>query len=225
MTIDDKISDENLQFHINREAEKILALPSGKIDKYQYIAGEEILHFNQRIVKEQAKFTYSPIGKAFEKQIKAIQNRGRKEIGAITNQNEILEALTNQGYREDNYKEIFEELVKERFDEIKEFTNEMNQNDLIYYFKGNTARKIVDNFNNGIELFRKIQSSKRKLKEVKKLQNVFKSNLNEISRGRNKSEEQKWHQKILNCFTNYEKLLLNYLIVILKLYLRLNTKQ
>ena len=101
----------------------------------------------------------------------------------------------------------------------------MNQNDLIYYFKGNTARKIVDNFNNGIELFRKIQSSKRKLKEVKKLQNVFKSNLNEISRGRNKSEEQKWHQKILNCFTNYEKLLLNYLIVILKLYLRLNTKQ
>ena len=30
-----------------------------------------------------------------------------------------------------------------------------------------------------------------KVKEAKKLQNVFKSNLNELSRGRNKSEEQK----------------------------------
>ena len=52
-----------------------------------------------------------------------------------------------------------------------------------------------------------------KLEEAKKLQNVFKSNLNEISRRRNKSEE---NSKILNCFTNQEKLLLNYLMIILQ---------
>ena len=100
--------------------------------------------------------------------------------------------LTNKDDdHKDNYKEIFEELVKERFDEIKELTNEINQNDLIYYFKGNTARKRFDDFNNGIKLFEKIESGEMKLEEAKKLQNLFKSSLNEISRRRNKSKEQK----------------------------------
>ena len=42
--------------------------------------------------------------------------------------------LTNKDDHKGNYKEIFEEQVEERFDEIKELTNEIIQNDLIYYF-------------------------------------------------------------------------------------------
>ena len=64
-----------------------------------------------------------------------------------------------------------------------------------------------------------------KLEEAKKLQNIFKSNLNKISKGRSKPKEQKVHQKILRGFTNHEKLLLNYLMIILQLYLKLNRKQ
>ena len=52
MTTDDKIRDEKLQYDINREAEKISALSSGKIDKYQYLTGEEILPSNQRQIIE-----------------------------------------------------------------------------------------------------------------------------------------------------------------------------
>ena len=38
-------------------------------------------------------------------------------------------ALTNKDDdHKDNCKDIFEELVKERFDEIKELTNEINEN-------------------------------------------------------------------------------------------------
>ena len=59
-----------MQYNINREAAKVSALLSGKIDKYE---GEEILSCNQRRVTEQAKFTYSPLGKAFEKQAKTIK--------------------------------------------------------------------------------------------------------------------------------------------------------
>ena len=70
MTIDDKIRDEKLQYNINREVAKISALSSGKIDKYEYLTGEEILPSNQRKIKEEAKFTYSPLGKAFEKENK-----------------------------------------------------------------------------------------------------------------------------------------------------------
>ena len=64
MKIDDKIRDEKLQYDINRKAAKISALSSGKIDKYEYHPGEEVLPFNQRQVIEQAKFTYSPLGRA-----------------------------------------------------------------------------------------------------------------------------------------------------------------
>ena len=77
MTIEDQIRDEKLQFYINREAAKISDLSSGKIDKYEYLTGEEVLPSNQQII-EQTKFTYSPLGKAFEKQtkeqVKAIKN-------------------------------------------------------------------------------------------------------------------------------------------------------
>ena len=55
MTIDDKIRDEKLQYDINREAAKISALSSGKVDKYEHLAGEEILPFNQKQIIEQAK--------------------------------------------------------------------------------------------------------------------------------------------------------------------------
>ena len=60
MIIDDKIRDEKLQRDINREAAKISTLPSGKIDNYEYLTGEEIVPSNQRQIIEQAKFRYSP---------------------------------------------------------------------------------------------------------------------------------------------------------------------
>ena len=77
MTIDGKIRDEKLQCDINREAAKMLVLPSGKIDKYEYLTGEEILVSDQRKVMEQAKFTYFSLEKALEKQTKKIEYQGK----------------------------------------------------------------------------------------------------------------------------------------------------
>ena len=68
---------------------------------------------------EQAKLTYFLLGEAFEKQIKTIGDQGRKQIDAITNQNKILAVFTNKDDHKDNYKEIFDELLKEWSDEIK----------------------------------------------------------------------------------------------------------
>ena len=78
MAIEDQIEIKKLQYDINREAAKISALSPGKIDKYEYLTGEEKLPFNQQQIIEQAKFTYSPLGKAFEKQTKTIENQGTK---------------------------------------------------------------------------------------------------------------------------------------------------
>ena len=65
MTINDKIRDKILQYDINREAANLSALSSGKTHKYEYLTGEDILPSNQQRIIEQAKFTYSPLGKTF----------------------------------------------------------------------------------------------------------------------------------------------------------------
>ena len=98
MTIDDQIKDEKLQYDIHREAAKISALSSGKIDKYEYLTRGEILPSNQKQITEQIKLTYSLIGKAFEKnktkqkktikvqakrQTKTNEDQGEKQIEAI----------------------------------------------------------------------------------------------------------------------------------------------
>ena len=84
MTTEDQIKDEKLQYDINRETAKISALSSGKLDKYEYLTGGEILLSNQPQIIEQAKFTYSPLGKTFEKQINTIEDQGKKQVDALT---------------------------------------------------------------------------------------------------------------------------------------------
>ena len=66
MTIDDKILDEKRQYDIKREAAKISALSSGKIDKYEHLTGKEKLSSNQSKIIGQAKFTYRPIRKVLK---------------------------------------------------------------------------------------------------------------------------------------------------------------
>ena len=80
MTVDDDIEDEKLQYGFNREVAKISALSSSKIDKYEYLTGEDISPSNQKQIIEQAKFTYSPLGKDFEKQIKTIEGQAQKRV-------------------------------------------------------------------------------------------------------------------------------------------------
>ena len=139
----------------------------------------------------QANFTYSLLRKAFEKQTKTIEEQGKKQVDAITNQNKRLEALTNKNNHKSIYKEIFDKLVKEKLDEIKELIYKIENDNLIYYFKNNTAKIHFNDFDNGIELFRKIKSGEMRLEDANKLQNIFKSNLNQISKEIFKSKEQK----------------------------------
>ena len=94
MTIEDQIKDEKLKYDINREAAKISALSSGKLDKYEYLTGEEILPSNQQQIIQQAKFNYSPLGKAIEKQRKTIEDRGEKQVVALESLKESDKKLT-----------------------------------------------------------------------------------------------------------------------------------
>ena len=71
----------NMMFY--REALKISKLSSGKIDKHEYLTCEEILPSDQSRIIEQVEFTYSFLGKAFEKLITTIESQGEKQVKAI----------------------------------------------------------------------------------------------------------------------------------------------
>ena len=126
MTIEDQIKDEKLQYDINREAAKISTLSSGKIDKYEYLTGEEILSSNQQQIIEQAKFTYSPLGKAFEKQIKTIEDQGEKQIKAI--QNNTKEVAIKNIIPEN----ILNDEAKKEIDKISEIEKTVDTEKLVY---------------------------------------------------------------------------------------------
>ena len=84
MAIDDKISNKKKKhYDIKREVSKLSVLSPGKIDKYEYPTGQEILPPDQTRAIEQTKFKYIHLGKAFEKQIKAMEDQGRKKVKTL----------------------------------------------------------------------------------------------------------------------------------------------
>ena len=74
------------------------------------------------------------------------EEQGKKQTDAITKQNKGLEALTNKDDHKNVYEKIFDKLVKEKFDEIRELSDEIDYNDLIYCFKNNTTTKDFNDF-------------------------------------------------------------------------------
>ena len=141
MTINDQIRDEKLQYDVNREAAKISALSSGKIHKYEHLTGEDILPSNQQQVIEQAKFTYSPLGKAFEKQIKTIEDQGKKQVDALNtlksnNQLTIEDVIPKNALNNDE--------AKKELDKIKEIEKNVDREKLIY--KTNQYTYSFENF-------------------------------------------------------------------------------
>ena len=180
MVIDDQIRDQKLQHYINKEAAEISALSSGKIDKYEYLTGEEILPSNQQQIIEQAKFTYSPLGKAFEKQIKTIEDQGEKQIKAIQNQGHV-KTIKKYDYDDEDspliskQKEIFNELADKRLKEITELDEKVNLNDLVYRYQGKSPNEKFYEYVCALDLINKIKNGEIKLSNIKNDQIKFRS--------------------------------------------------
>ena len=175
MAINNQIRNENLQYDLNKEAAKIIAWSSGKIHKYEYLTGEDILLSNQQQI-EQAKFTYSPLGKAFEKQIKTSKNQGEKQIDALENLNDTNKQVVN--VNDDNEdkllhskeREIFRKIFKKRLDKIEELSKKIDDNNLILTTL--SAGETIDftGKNYLLTLLKKIRDSKITLERAKELQ-------------------------------------------------------
>ena len=143
MTNDDKIRDERLQYDINKEAAKISAWSNGKIDKYKYLTGEEILPSNQKQILEQAKFVYSPSRKAFKKQTKTIEDQGEKQIRPIEEHGKQLiksssEKISLELLKQKNF---FDDLLNKRMFEMNKLSEGTDFNNLTSYYTSKNAPK------------------------------------------------------------------------------------
>ena len=105
----------------------------------------------------------------------------------------MIEALNNKNI----YKDIFDKIITEKFNEIRELTNGKSPDYLTYHFNGDTSKKRFDDFNNCVEFLKKIQTGKIKLAEAKKKNRSNKTDLNKISKERFKSEAQKMTLKYI----------------------------
>ena len=136
MTIDDQIRDKKLQYDINREAAKISSLSSGKIQKYEYLTGKDILPSSNQQIIEPAKLTYSPLGKAFDKQIKTIDDQGEKQVKALNtlksdNKLTFKYVIPNSVFASDE--------AKEEIKKIKEIEKNVDREKLLYIASENTC--------------------------------------------------------------------------------------
>ena len=160
MTIEDQIKDEKLQYDINREAAKISALSSRKIDKYEYLTGEEILPSNQQQIMQQAKFTYSPLGKAFEKQIKTIEDQGKKQVKAIQDNKQLVNIYKDDDYKDklllSREKEIFKDIYNKKLDKTEELNNKIDYNNLNYVVVGTGDKYSFDDLDDPLTLLNNI---------------------------------------------------------------------
>ena len=120
---------------LTENQEKYQRLSSGRIDKYEYLTSEEILPSDQGRITEQAKFTYSPLGKAFEKQIKTFEEQGKKQV-------EVLKALKPEENKEGTKsieglfpKDMRTNEIKTVINDIKKWESKIRRKDLKYETK------------------------------------------------------------------------------------------
>ena len=164
----------------------------GKIDKYEYLTGEEILPSNQQQIIEQAKFTYSPLGKAFEKQTKTIEDQGKKQIKAI--QNNKRQLINDDDYKDklllSKEREIFKDIYIKRLDKIDELNNKIDYDNLKYVVVSSGKKIDFDSLENPITFLNDIKKGKISLEEAKNKQKNYRNYLNVMRRG-NKNANQK----------------------------------
>ena len=145
-----------------------------------------ILPSNQQQITEQTTFIFSPLGKAFVKQIKTIENQGKKQVDALEKlkpeeqQKPIKDTSNNQS----TATIIFNDLINKRKELMSELYDSVDYNNLKFEYVGPTKDVSFYEYMDSKELFNAIKNSRIKFSEVKNKQNEFLNKLNEVKIGK-----------------------------------------
>ena len=207
--LDDKIKAEKIRHDLGQESAKISALKSGDIDKYEYLTGQEVIPTGQVADLAHAKFEYSPLGKAFEKQVKTIKEQGEKQVKAIENTQQMVPIQNNPKPRLPFPQEQMTENVKAAWKRTLEDEKEIDKNNPVW------KSKKIDNFAQyslPTTLVYKIGSGNESFEKAGKQQTEMVEMYNTLIRGRKNTEKTvfiknvdkfiKSRRKVLDDFTS-----------------------
>ena len=142
----------------------------GKIDKCEYFTVGAILPSDQGRIIEHAKFTYFPFAKSFEKQIKTIENQGKKQIKTFEEHEKEL-VKSSSGKKSLAFlkqKEVFQELTNQKIDEIQTLSKQIDFNNLVYYFNGESRSKNFISFRGPLNFYKNIKNDHTTLEKAEK---------------------------------------------------------
>ena len=152
---------------------------------------QNLFSSNQQQIIEQAKFTYSPLEKAFEKQAKTTEEQGEKQI------KEIQDKRPTKSIKKFTYdindspiaflkKEIYNKLTEESFEKVNNLDKKVGIEKLLFEYKGNTPDEDFIKFDNALDLISKIRDGEISLSEAKDELEKLKSSMGEIKKGAKK---------------------------------------
>ena len=145
------------------------------------------LRIIEQSIIEQAKFTYSPLGKSFEKQTKTIKDQGEKQIKAIKDK-EPIKSIEKFTYDINDVpivlkeKEIYNKLTDESFEKINSLEKKVNIDKQVFKYKGDTPDEDFTKFDNAFDLINRIRDGEISLNEAKDEQIKLRSNIGEIKK-------------------------------------------
>ena len=220
MKTNDQIRDEKLQYDINRKAAKISALSSGKVHKCKYLIGEDILPSNQQQIIEQAKFTYSPLGKAFDKQIKAIEDQGQKQVDALKDWKPKEQIRPTEGKSNNQSKAaiIFNDLINKRKKITSELHESVDHNSLKFECVGLTKDVSFYEYMDSKELFNAMKNNQISFNDALKRQNEFLNKLSDVKIGKKTLDQKRLidnldkfylSREVINFFKDYSGMVLD----------------
>ena len=209
MTVNDQIKYGKLQYGINREAAKISALPSGKIYKYEYLNGEDILPSNQQQITEQATFTYSLLEKAFEKQIKTIKDQGKKQVDALENlkPKEEKKRIEDKSINKSRSVIIFNEIINKRKELMSELYDSIDYNNLKFEYVGSTNDVRFYEYKDSRDFFNAIKNNQSKFSQKKNKENEFLNKLSNIKRGKKTPEQRELIDNLKRFYSSREEVI------------------
>ena len=160
---------------------------------------------NQQKLIEKAKFTYSTLIKAFEKQTKTVEDQGKKQVDSLKPSLKPKEMKLEETKPID-YDDYYINSNHRNTRQIKK----IGFNNLTYIFKGKTAPTNFIGFKDPLYIFKSIYSGNIALEDVKKDQEKLEAELGRIKQGdpKNKSKEQfKVINNVINLYESREKVL------------------
>ena len=133
------------------------------------------------------------MGKAFEKQVKTIEEQGEKQIKAIQGNKEQSVNINND-YKDklllSKEREIFKDIYNSRLDKIEELNNKIDYNNLKYVVVNSGDEYSFDELDDSLVFINDTKKGKISLEEAKNQQQNYYNYLNIIRKG-NKNANQK----------------------------------